>query len=166
MNILCCDIFADMTASNWIQLGMLIISLCTFIGTMVLGSHQYKSAKKSMQDSLDMTQNQIKQQFFAEYTRRYQDIIVKLPMPFPEEVQICEIKEPLRLYFDLCSEEFYLHDKNLIYDEVWEFWTEGMRQIMGNNKSKCVWRMLKRNYNVKFCTFFENHVISPQNSIK
>jgi hypothetical protein len=72
---------------------------------------------------------------FAEYTKRYQ----KIMLHFPESLhhpnfdydklnaeQKDEILRYMRAYFDLCSEEYDLHQQKVIDKKVWENWKEGM----------------------------------------
>lgn len=63
----------------------------------------------------------------------------------------------IRLYFDLCSEEFYLHTKGMIEDYVWELWTDGMRTAMRQRSYKASWKLLGQYYNdASFISFMDD----------
>ena len=53
----------------------------------------------------------------------------------------------MRLYFDLCSEEYYLHTKGVIDSVVWGLWTEGIQMALKKKNYKIAWELLAENYN-------------------
>ena len=74
---------------------------------------------------------QARLQNFSNYTQRYQDIFLNLPIQIEsinfnlnkigsEEKEL--ILRRLRAYFDLCSEEYYLNQNNYIDKKVWILW--------------------------------------------
>lgn len=74
---------------------------------------------------------QLKQSFFADYTKRYQEIMLHLPDKIFQESGDyneldCVTKRYLRAYIDLCSEEFYLNKIKKLDNKVWENWKEGI----------------------------------------
>ena len=74
---------------------------------------------------------QIKQLFFTDYTKRYQEIMLHMPEGFFTDSVTYEkldnqSKAYLRAYFDLCSEEFYLKSTGKIDKDVWENWEQGI----------------------------------------
>lgn len=76
-------------------------------------------ALRSNNQQLSTFNEQLKLNFFSDYTKRYQEIILH----FPEDINEKDfdyklsLKEKdktmryMRAYFDLCSEEFYLNKK-------------------------------------------------------
>ncbi len=63
---------------------------------------------------------------FNEYTRRFQEIVVKL---------YTNPKDPAyhKLYFDLCCLEYILLENNLLPPKIWDSWVCEMKQIIKNN---------------------------------
>lgn len=111
---------------NIIQLFLLIAA----VGTIIF--NQYNENKRH------------KLQFFTEYTRRYQDIILRMPED-PSDPQFLKY---MQLYFGLCSEEFYLYKKGLIDKNVWDLWVDGMALTMKKRSFKTAWQgHLAQHYN-------------------
>lgn len=80
---------------------------------------------------IDVRQRQLS--FFSEYTKRHQDIMIHLN---GDESN----KEAFhRLYFDLCSEEFYLHTNKYIPKDIWNRWVYGMKLTVKANDIKGAW---------------------------
>ena len=67
------------------------------------------------------------------------------------------------LYFDLCSEEYYLHEKGYIPQKVWNLWTEGMQMIVNNKDFLIAWKICSQYYNDDFCHFIDKDIIKPSN---
>ena len=130
-----------MEASNWVQMGLLIVAILTVIAS------SYWSAK-AIKETQKLAKRQYEFQFFADYTKRYQDLILKMPANldttsvFNRDVDIY-----MRLYFDLCSEEYYLHTKGVIDSVVWGLWTEGIQMALKKKNYKTAWELLAENYN-------------------
>lgn len=98
---------------------------------------------------------------FAEYTRRYQDIVLNMPDCIFDGLPIMYDKAEryMRLYFDLCSEEFYLWKAGAIPSSVWMLWKEGMVMETRKDIYMMAWEKLREYYNAPFITFFETEVI-------
>ena len=92
--------------------------------------------------------------FFTEYTRRYHEIMVHL-----YDNNNTHHTEYYRLYFDLCSEEYYLHQNKYIPNKVWRSWTDGMRMVMKLQAGKTVWKIASQCYDNEFVTFFNRDII-------
>ena len=108
------------------------------------------------------TQKQVKLQNFIEYTKRYQEIILNFPENINEQsfdFDAMEIKEKaramryMRAYFDLCFEEFILHEKEFIDDDLWSIWKSGMEMAYSKSAFKQAWAMIKND--TKFSEKFE-----------
>lgn len=129
-----------------LQTGMLLIAAITIVYT------QYK----------DRRQNKI--MLFSEYTRRYQELLINMP---PNMVCCTnhlndEILIYMRLYFDLCSEEFHLWKKGMIPNQVWEMWKEGMQITTNRPIYKMAWKELSVEYNRDFWRYFNKEVINKK----
>ena len=130
-----------MEASNWVQMGLLIVAILTVIAS------SYWSAK-AIKETQKLAKRQYEFQFFADYTKRYQDLILKMPANLDTtSVLNRDIDIYMRLYFDLCSEEYYLHTKGFIDSVVWGLWTEGIQMALKKKYYKIAWELLAENYN-------------------
>lgn len=135
---------------DWIQKGLLVAALITIFVS------SYWSAK-AIKETQKQAKRQYEFQFFAEYTRRYQDIILHMPD---------NDKDPrwlkyVQLYFDLCSEEFYLHEEGLISNRVWQLWVEGMQDILKRESFRNAWKWNFGQYYTdrNFISFMHHNVI-------
>lgn len=95
---------------------------------------------------------QLQLNFFSEYTRRYQEIILNLPESINEDnfdysVLPQDVKDKtmryMRAYFDLCSEEYFLKIKGNIDDETWSEWETGMKFAFSKSAFQQAWEMLQ-----------------------
>ena len=97
-----------------------------------------------------------KLQFFAEYTRRYQDIILRMPKDHNDPLWL----NYMQLYFDLCSEEYYLRGKGIIDNDVWDLWVDGMEFAMRKLSFKRAWQgHLAQHYTDNNFIHFMNNLI-------
>ena len=124
-------------------------------------SKELKEANKRMMTQLEHNQDlqtkQAQESFFAEYTRRYQDIILHMPD---------NDKDPrwlkyVQLYFDLCSEEYHLHEEGVINNRVWKLWVEGMQDTMKREVFRNAWKGELGQYysDNKFVNFMHHDVM-------
>ncbi|HEU0283278.1 MAG TPA: hypothetical protein VFQ99_05800 [Gallionella sp.] len=99
-----------MSNSDWINLGS---AIATFLGVVVAAVAIWLQMKK--------LNNQLLIQQFSEYTKRYQEIILHFPETINEPTfdfaadqnRNCTMRY-MRAYFDLCFEEWYLKQRELI----------------------------------------------------
>lgn len=94
---------------------------------------------------------------FSEYTRRYSDIVKSLPpdarRPGPA-VELgklpVELRDGLltamRSYFNLCSEELFLHIQRRIDETTWKIWETGMRDTSTLPYFRAAWAELRGEY--------------------
>jgi hypothetical protein len=85
-------------------------------------------------------QNQeLKLTHYGEYTKRYQDILINLPSNIgTSDFKLSSLAKPqkektlvyMRAYFDLCYEEWDLHNRGLIDQNDWEVWKDGMTKSL------------------------------------
>ena len=133
-----------MAIANIIQLGILIVAVAAIICTQI-------NANK---------QNRL--QMYAEYTRRYQEIFLKMPDGIIDGTAKIDVitKKYMRLYFDLCSEEYHLWKDKAITDKVWKLWIEGMQTECTPPLFKQSWDVLKNYYGQDFQQFFEREIVN------
>ena len=117
---------------------------------------------------------QLQLNFFADYTKRYQEIILNLPENINDENFKLESLEKsvkdktlryMRAYFDLCSEEYYLWKKKNIDDDTWKEWETGIRFAFSKPAFQQAWHVLRLDtiYYGEF-TKFVNDAISGKNT--
>lgn len=112
-----------------------------------------------------MTRQQMKLNFFADYTKRYQEIILNFPESINENDFDYEKLEPdvkektlrhMRAYFDLCSEEYYLSTAKRIEDPVWKEWKSGIEFTFSKTAFRDAWKII--NLDSKFYSDFVNWI--------
>ena len=153
-----------MNIDDIIAIGMLLATLVTIILTQCSAKKQNKHLLK--QNELMLKQNRFA--LFAEYTRRYQDLILRMP----ETICLGEFKHTdmeavkyMRLYFDLCSEEYWLHQEELIPEKTWEIWMEGMQTTLNQKPFKDAWNYLSGYYDEEFARFFRTEVVERKKQV-
>ena len=82
---------------------------------------------------------------FSEYTKRYNDIMYEMPEEvFSNDVKLTlETHKYARLYFNLCSEEFYLKEHGLVNSEIWDNWADGMATRMKSPTLQKEWEYMR-----------------------
>lgn len=133
-----------MDAGNWITIISIIIASIALIC-------QINGMRK-----------QITIRNFADYTKRYQAIILN----FPEEVNEPDFNlkahtdykktmRYMRAYFDLCYEEYYLHQRNFIDKKIWNIWCAGMQFAFTKAAFKQAWAVISidTDYGSEFKSF-------------
>ncbi len=137
--------------SDWIQLGALLVALAALVYTI-------RSYKKQLQI-----------QIFADYTKRYQEIILNFPENINQsdfDFNILDEKynegthdktmRYMRVYFDLCSEEFDLRDKCYITEDIFDIWKGGMKYALTKKAFRDAWQIISKD--TKFNKNFEEMV--------
>ncbi len=131
-----------------------LLTIITIITIVIYNHRQYKQMERQLEiqnDSLRIQNEQIKHDFFAEYTKRYQEIILHFPEninenKFSYEKLEKEVKDRtmryMRVYFDLCSEEYFLHKKGVLDEDVWKEWQEGMISAFNKPAFKIAWKQV------------------------
>ncbi len=151
-----------------------ILTLITIFVIVVWNSKQYKQMNKQLEienNQLRIQNEQIKHNYFSEYTKRYQEIIIHFPENINEDTFSYEELEKnkkdetmryMRVYFDLCSEEFFLHKHKYIDEKVWKEWEEGMSYVFNKKAFRRVWEKISSD--TGFYTDFKKFVDSKMNS--
>ena len=95
---------------------------------------------------------QLRLNFFADYTKRYQEILLNFPEKINEETfKISNLEATdrdrtlryMRAYFDLCSEEYYLWRQGDIDYETWREWETGIRFAFSKPAFQEAWNILR-----------------------
>ncbi len=98
---------------------------------------------KAMKDQIGVT-------VFTTYTQRYMDLMAKLPASAydirtqserPQSIGDAELST-IRSFFDLWSEEHYLHTRGLVDRKVWKLWENGIRFHMKAGAFQDGWKRL------------------------
>ena len=110
-----------------------------------------------------LTHQQLRLSFYADYTKRYQDIMLQLPTNINNsDFSIASLEEKeretilryMRTYFDMCSEQYYLCNggqrkyfpltdiKGRISKHVWKEWSEGIIHTMDKKAFQEAWILL------------------------
>jgi hypothetical protein len=101
--------------------------------------------------------DQLQLQTFAEYTRRYNELIEALPFAAGGPAPLIELRglgpserervmKTMRRYFNLCWEELHLHKSGRIDAKTWEIWVAGIRDTLRSPFFRQAWRDLKAEY--------------------
>ncbi len=108
--------------------------------------------------SVRIKKNNMKMSFFAEYTKRYQEIEIGL-MSDCEKTRY----KYYHIYFDLCSEEYYLHSCGCLPKDVWDMWKDGMKLMVKVKELQTAWKSCSQLYNKNFNEFFNDMIIKTNN---
>lgn len=142
------------------QIILFISALLTAISICVT----YFLSMKEIRNTTKLAIEQNKRSIYAEYTKRYQDIILAMPdnvFNGTEEVNSITLKYT-QLYFDLCSEEYYLYRAGQIPKDIWNNWKEGMILTTKLTLFRLCWKHQAQLYNPDFYNFFDNNIINIQ----
>ncbi|HEC88730.1 MAG TPA: hypothetical protein ENI52_05390 [Thermoplasmata archaeon] len=138
-----------MNFDGYILLGMLIATL----GTLIVNIFQNRELSKQRWIEI-----------YSHYTKRYADIISNFPENINEENFDLEnnkdyrkIMRNMRLYFDLCYEEYMLHKYGKLDKKLWKEWEKGMKSAFGKKAFRDAWYKIKRDtsYPMDFVKFVE-----------
>ena len=114
----------DLTIELYITLGGLVVAF--FFNTFQLWS---------MNKSMQLQNDRMRSELFSRYTHRNQEIVLEFPSNITDadfsydrlETEEREhIMRYMKAYFNLCSEEFYLYQRGLLEEYVWNEWKNGM----------------------------------------
>ncbi|NVK43052.1 MAG: hypothetical protein HWE39_17545 [Oceanospirillaceae bacterium] len=119
--------------------------------------------------------NQLQLSFFADYTKRYQEITLNFPESINEKDFSFDDLSPevrdktlryMRAYFDLCSEEYFLWRKKHIDDETWSEWKTGIEFAFSKTAFVKAWEILRLDtiYYGKFVEFANSSILKSHNN--
>ena len=144
-----CDLVSGLKASDWIAI---VAGLITLAGVVVVFL-QLRSLNQ-----------QTRLQNFGEYTRRYQHIVLNFPEDINSQTFLLKgrpdydnVMRYMRAYYDLCFEEWYMHDKELIEDDFWSVWIDGIKTAVSKPSFQQGWQVMKAdtNYGPRFSKFID-----------
>lgn len=141
----------------------LLISLCSVVVAIITIVVSFFANRQALESAKNLSATQTKTNFFVIYTGRYMELVKTKP-----DMATCTDAESItfmRQFFNLCSEEFYLHSHGMIDEEVWQMWVEGMRLTMHDMKYKVSWRKLSVIYNEAFWPWFDKEVVNNKSQI-
>lgn len=145
-----------MNTSDLIQLGLLLLTIVGLLITIISNRKQLK-----------LFNDQLRLNFFAEYTKRYQEIVLNLPEEInksdfdfgklPNEIRSKTFRY-MRVYFDLCSEEYDLWNSGHLDERIWNNWREGIEFSCTKTAFKEAWKTisLDTKYYPQFTSWIEN----------
>lgn len=134
-----------LTISDWIGL---FAALMTAAGVIVVFVQLQKLGQ------------QIKLQSFADYTKRYQEIVLR----FPEDINSSDfvlvgrsdyevVMRNMRAYLDLSFEEWFLNRSELLDFKIWELWSGGILTALSKSAFQQAWGIVRKD--TKFGSEFE-----------
>ncbi len=97
-------------------------------------------------------------QVFLEYTRRFDSIARDFPLEMREGTPLdkkmrdkkAEFSESVQhaviRYFNMCSEEFYLHSVHLIPGEIFDMWFKQLERCMKTDLFSGLWKTVRSSY--------------------
>jgi len=128
-----------MTISDWINLAVVVVTL---LGVGVAALAIWLQMRK--------LNAQLMLQHFADYTKRYQEIILHFPeninkddFDIASHANHDNIMRYMRAYFDLCFEEWYLNKRKLIDEGIWTVWVGGISAALSKTAFRQAWRIIK-----------------------
>lgn len=142
-----------MNTADIIQFSLLVATILGLVFSIWSNTRQFNDLK-----------NQIRLQVFADYTKRYQEIKFRFPSAIYsagfELVKLDDeskedVLRSVRAYFDLCSEEFFLAEKKMIDQNVWNMWKDEILESMTRPIFQQVWKKIESEYETypAFVTF-------------
>ena len=130
-----------METTDLIQTIVLFITILGLIYTIYHNRKQLENFNEEMKLNL-----------FADYTKRYQEIMLQLPYEINKkdfDYSLLSDKKKYRIlkymqaYFDLCSEEYDLYQNRFLSDEVWKNWEEGIKNALSKKAYRDAWREIE-----------------------
>lgn len=127
---------------NGIALGTAIVSIIALI-----------CQSRDTKNQIKLQTKQLKLQNYMEYTKRYQEIILNFPESVNEDSFKLDCFSPeirdktmryMRVYFDLCFEEYDLYNKKMIDEDMWVTWEGGMKFAFSKPAFIQAWDIIKR----------------------
>ena len=106
-------------------------------------------------------------QVFTEYTRRYQEIMLRIPTTiFTVDFDFDQLGQEqseatlraMRAYFDMCWEELHLRQEKKLDTRVWEYWRDGILDLAKYPAFGQAWNRISRGryYDRPFSAFIED----------
>lgn len=146
---------------NLMDIIQIIIMVGTIVSIIVVWWYSYKQLRE--------IKNQIWVSIYSGYTRRYSEIVSKFPENINEEdfelnpgtEEYNKVMSAIRLYFDLCYEEYSLFNNYKKIDEkLWEDWKEGIEAALSIKAFKNAWHIIHKDtvYSNSFDKFIQETI--------
>jgi len=143
-----------MTNSDWITLSAAIATLSA-VGVSIV----------ALWVEIRRLNQQFMLQHFADYTKRYLEILLQFPEDINEaslvpesDPQYQHIMRQMRLYFALCFEEWHLSQHRLLHKDIWSLWKSGMEAALSRPAFKQAWARIRAD--TRFGKPFEEYIDS------
>lgn len=157
----CANRLVIVSTGDWIAS---ISAAFAAVGVIVAGVG-VMAALRGVRDQLRMTT-------FIEYTKRYATIMASLPfdarkpdsgydLASVSETERRRVLGVFRDYFNLCSEENWLHATGKLDADTWRIWKLGMKQVAASPAFAGAWDSLRDEYAVfrDFITFMDSEIV-------
>lgn len=131
---------------------------------------------KSLRTSIEQFNEQLQLNIFIDYTKRYQEIMLNFPESINEDNfdfdnldKETKTKEKtlryMRAYFDLCSEEYFLHSQEKIGDNTWHEWKSGIEYAFSKTAFIKGWGIIRLDteYYPDFIKFVNEIILKKHN---
>lgn len=116
---------------------------------------------------------QMKVSLFADYTKRYQEIRLNLPKNISDkDFELAKLANDhpeqheatmryMIIYFDLCSEEYFLNQSKYLDKKVWLEWEKGIKYTFQMPAFKEAWEIINVNskFYDEFAYWIDNEVL-------
>lgn len=121
----------------------IIIMISTIVSIIIIWWYSYKQLRE--------IKNQIWVSIYSDYTRRYSEIISNFPEDINEKdfkinpgtEKYNKVMRAMRLYFDLCYEEYSLfYNYKKIDEKLWEDWKEGIEAALSKKAFQNAWKII------------------------
>ncbi len=140
-----------------------IIMGATLISILVVWFYSHRQLRE--------VKNQVWVSIYSDYTKRYADITSKFPENInqdsyevdPGKEEYPEVMRAMRLYFDLCYEEYSLfHDHKKIDEGLWKDWKGGIEAALSKKAFRDSWDTIHADtvYSAEFDKFVNETIAS------
>lgn len=132
------------TRLSWTDVIHLVLLLVTIIGLTISINNNRQQMK--------VFHTQQKIAFFADYTKRFQDIMLNFPedvfndnFDFKSDTRSEQVIKYMRAYFNLCGEEYDLWKSGYVEDRIWDKWQQGIEFFLSKKVFKDAWYEIHKN---------------------
>ena len=118
---------------------------------------------------------QLKVVTFLEFTRRYAEIVERLPHRIRTDPLKTELKQlseddrqatelAIRSYSNLCSDEHYMHRERLVSKRIWRLWRRGLLRTLEIPAVRQVWKQARAEYDSEFRREIDGYVAAASDA--
>jgi hypothetical protein len=143
-----------------IELAIAFFTLVVAAVGLCVAFRQFMSELRKHSEDEKRQSQFLKLTFFTEFTKRYQEIMLHLPVDLETKTELTDMqKQYLRAYFDLCGEEYFLNGKGYIDSDIWSEWKEGITAIFKKNAVINYWKQYNKPDYPDFVKFIKNDIL-------